>query len=92
MGKAWIIGQYTGDPYKDVMVTYSNAGSLTAASACTVTVEGPVLAVVASGTAWANSPIWVSSTSAQHTAGSVIFTGTAASNLFNYIIVHKALK
>jgi hypothetical protein len=83
----WLIGQYTGDPYKDARITASHAGSLTAASACTVTVGGSVVSAIGIGTSDIN--IWVSSTDDQLTAGSVIFNGGTASQKFHYQIVHK---
>jgi len=90
MAKAWLIGEYTGDPYKDLELTASNAGSLTTAnSACTVTVDGSVVSAVAQGTA-SSADIYFTSTAAEKTAGSVIFTSGATSGvLFNYQIIHK---
>jgi hypothetical protein len=90
MAKGWLIGEYTGDPYKDLKITAANNGSLTTAnSACTVTVEGSVVSAMAIGTA-SGADIYFTSTSAQKTAGSVIFTsGATAGVLFNYQIIHK---
>lgn len=89
MTKGWIIGEYTGDPYKDTKITFSNAGSLTAASLCTVTVDGAVLSAIALGTT-SGVDIYLNSSTTQHAAGSVIFkSGNAADELFHYWIAHK---
>ena len=90
MTSGWLIGEYTGDPYKDLKFTASNAGSLTTAnSACTVTVDGSVVSAVVTGTA-SGADIYFTSTADQKTAGSVIFTSGATSGvLFNYHIIHK---
>lgn len=88
MVKGWLIGEYTGDPYKDSKVTASDAGSLTAASACTVTVDGSIISAVAIGTA-SGYDLRLTSTQAQKTAGTAIFSSDAASKKFNYFIVHK---
>jgi len=85
--KGWLIGQYTGDPFKDVMITYNNAGSFTAASLCTVTVDGAVLAYAACGTS-AIAPVYATSNTTAHAGGTVVFKGTA-SELFSYIVVHQ---
>lgn len=87
----WIIGEYTGDPYKDVKITFNNAGSLTAASLCTVTVTGAVLGIQALGTTSA-ADIYISSSTTEHAAGSVIFTsGATSSVLFHYTIFHAGI-
>jgi len=91
MPKGWLISEYTGDPYKDYKITFSNAGSLTAASVCTVTVDGAVVAAAAIGTA-AGYDLRVTSTSAQLAAGTVIFSADVANKLFHYIIIHKGQK
>ena len=87
MAYGWLIGQYTGDPYKDVKITYSAAGSMTAASLCTVSVSGQVLSAVAMGT---NDTTFVYATSSttDYAGGTVVFAGPA-SEKFNYVIVHK---
>ena len=86
-GKGWLIGQYTGDPYKDVMITYNNAGSMTAASLCTVSVDGAILGYAVCGTSIVQ-PVHATSNTTAHAGGTVVFKGTA-SELFSYIIVHK---
>lgn len=85
--KGWLISQYTGDPYKDVMITYNNAGSFTAASLCTVAVEGAVLAHSAMGSTQVGQVCCTASTT-QHAGGTCVFQGTA-SELFSYIIIHQ---
>ena len=91
MTKAWLIGDPTGDPFKDVKVTFSTAGSLTAASLCTVTVDGAVLAASAMGTA-DGYDLRVISSAAQLAAGTVIFQSDEKQKKFHYIILHKGQK
>jgi hypothetical protein len=83
----WIIGQYTGDPYKDCQV---NAGT----TACvgnyaTVTVDGQIYSALAVGTtAGAEVGARCTSTAAELTAGSAIFCGSAAAtDTLHYFIV-----
>ena len=86
MAYGWLIGQYTGDPYKDVKITYSAAGSFTAASLCTVSVSGAVLAACGMGTS--DTEIYGTSSTTDYAGGTVVFHGPG-SEKFNYIIVHK---
>jgi hypothetical protein len=85
--KSWLIGQYTGDPYRDVMATYNNAGSFTAASLCTVSVDGAILGYAATGTSSATG-VYATSNTTAHAGGTVVFKG-AASELFGYVVFHK---
>lgn len=86
MPKGWIIGQYTGDPYKDYKLTF---GSITCAgSAATVVVEGPIVAAFAVGTS-DNADVRFVSTGAQANAGTAIFQSDDATEVVNYLIIHK---
>jgi hypothetical protein len=82
--KGWLIGQYTGDPHKDAFVTFNGAGSMTAASLCTVAVTGAVLAQFAQGTS--STALYNTADVTQRAAGTVVFKG-GASELFSYLII-----
>jgi hypothetical protein len=87
MSKGWIIGEYTGDSYKDLKIT---AGTATLASnLATVTTDGAIVSAVAVGTtSAAELGIRCSSSVAQLAAGSAIFAGSAsATDTIHYFIV-----
>jgi hypothetical protein len=89
MASSWLIGKYTGDPYRDVMITYSCAGSFTAASLCTVAVDGAVLGHSAMGSVVSDA-VCCTADATLHAGGTCVFLGSAqAGCLFSYIIVHK---
>lgn len=86
--EGWLIEEYTGNPYKDRKMQWSDAGSLTAASLCTVTVGGSIESAIAIGTS-SSQDIHLTSTDAQKGAGTAIFkAGGSGEEKFNYIIVH----
>ena len=83
-----LIGQYTGDPFKDMQVSCGTTAL--AANLATVTVGAQVYAAVAVGTtAGAEVGVRCTSSGAQLTAGTVIYSGSAsATDTIHYFIVH----
>ena len=86
MTSGWIIGEYTGDPFKDRKVTFGTTAC--AGSAATVTVGKPVDVAIAIGSS-DGADVRCTSTSAQLTGGTVIFTSDDATEKIHYLIVHK---
>ena len=86
--QGWIIGQYTGDPYRDSELSYGTTAL--ASSLATVVVDGPVYAALAIGTTGAAAlGVRCSAGTANLAAGTVIFAGSAgATDTIHYFIVH----
>lgn len=86
--KGWVIGEYTGDPYKDKKITFGTGAR--AANYGTHTVDGAVSCAIAIGTTNTGSAgIRCTSTSSQLTAGSVIFAGDVATDDYHYFIISE---
>lgn len=86
--RGWLIGQYTGDPYKDRKVTFGTTALSNAFG--TITIGAAVDTAIGIGTTNTGSmSVRCTSTAAQLAAGSVIFAGDTASEVVHYWIVHK---
>lgn len=86
--QGWVIGQYTGDPYKDDKISYGTTAL--SGGAATVVVNGAIKIGLAVGTTNTGSAsVRLNSTAAQRSAGSAIFTGDVAADTINYFIVSE---
>lgn len=88
--KGWVIGEYTGDPFKDRKMTFGSA--LCGGSVATVTVDGAVDMALGVGTTDASSLVRVPTTAAEFAAGTVKFESDNATEMVHYLIIHKGLK
>lgn len=91
--KGWVIGEYTGDPYKDYKISFGTTAL--ANNLATVVVDGKIVCAIAIGSTAGAAELGVActSTAAQLAGGTAVFTGSAsATDTIHYFIVHKGLK
>ena len=90
--KGWVIGEYTGDPYKDKKISFGTVAL--SSNTVTITVDGAIESAIAIGTTGAAAlGVRCSSSAAQLAAGTAIFYGSAAAaDTIHYQIFHKGLK